>query len=107
MFMVHRIFDRKKTNNNNFSGSYIFWSTFIVDEGIEDPNTAVKMVFRWRADDSPTLTDSFVIFQGIRTCVAKKSYNILNKKVKEIVFEGAMTKDLKHLKTFEFHNSIM
>ena len=32
------------------------------------------MVFSWRADDGPTLIGSFVIFQGIRTSIAKKPY---------------------------------
>ena len=36
------------------------------------------MVFRWRADEGPTLNagliGSFVIGQGIRTTIAKKSY---------------------------------
>ena len=35
------------------------------------------MAFRWRADDGPTLNAglaAFVIFQGIRTSIAKKPY---------------------------------
>ena len=48
---------------------YIF---FFVDEGIEDPNTAIngplsarqrnviEMAFRWRADDGPTLNAGLV-----------------------------------------------
>ena len=34
------------------------------------------MAFRWRADDGPTLNAGLVavIFQGIRTCIASKSY---------------------------------
>ena len=33
-------------------------------------------MFRWRADDGPTLNPVLVaaIFQGIRTCIARKSY---------------------------------
>ena len=50
---------------------------------LEDPNTtisgpssarqrnAIQMAFRWRAE---CWLDSFVIFQGIRTSIAKKSY---------------------------------
>ena len=57
---------------------------FLVDEGIEDPNTvingpsacqrnAIVIAFHWRADYGPTLNasdDPFVIFQGIRTSIA-------------------------------------
>ena len=34
------------------------------------------MAFRWRADDGPTLNAGLVaaIFQGIRTCIARKPY---------------------------------
>ena len=34
------------------------------------------MAFRWRADDGPTLKAGLVaaIFQGIRTCIARKLY---------------------------------
>ena len=42
------------------------------------------MAFRWRADDGPTLNagfGSFVIFQGIRTSIAKKPYNF-------VIFQG-------------------
>ena len=43
------------------------------------------MVFRWRADESPTLNadliGSFVIFQGIQTSIAKKP-NII------VIFQG-------------------
>ena len=65
-----------------------------VDERLEDPNTAnngpssarqrnaIEMVFRWRADDGLYCVSlagrwwlgSFVIFQEIRTIIAKKPY---------------------------------
>ena len=34
------------------------------------------MMLRWRADDGPTLNVGLVavILQGIRTCIAKKTY---------------------------------
>ena len=50
-------------------------------EGREDPRTTIsgpssahEMAFRWRADDRPTLNAGLVaaIFQGIRTCIARK-----------------------------------
>ena len=52
---------------------------FCVDEGREDPSTTISyttMTFRWRADDGPTLNAGLVaaIFQGIRTCIARKPY---------------------------------
>ena len=34
----------------------------------------IEMVFRWRADAGPRLNASFVIFQGIRSSIAKKPY---------------------------------
>ena len=48
-----------------------FFFFFLVDEGIEDRNTAINgllsarqrnilMAFRWRADDGPTLNDGLV-----------------------------------------------
>ena len=47
-----------------------FDSDFLVDEGREDPNTAISwstwarqrnvMTFRWRADDSPTMNADLV-----------------------------------------------
>ena len=62
--------------------------TFLVEEGTEDPNTtksgplsarqqnAILMVFRWRANDGPTLNAGLidVILQRIRTRIAKKPY---------------------------------
>ena len=63
---------------------------FLVDEGREDPRSKyhykraiigppVKphyMAFLWHADDGPTLNAGLVaaIFQGIRTCIARKPY---------------------------------
>ena len=55
---------------------------FLVDEGIEDPNLtkmghhgpASETPLKLWADDGSTLNDSFVIFQGIRTSIAKKPY---------------------------------
>ena len=47
-------------------------------------------------------------FKGSNGFIAEKTILIYStKKVKEIVFEGAMTTDLKHLKSFQFHNSIV
>ena len=65
--------------------------TFLVEEGTEDPNTtksgplsacqqnAILMVFRWRANDGPTLNAGLidVILQRIRTRIAKKPYIFL------------------------------
>ena len=36
------------------------------------------MAFRWHADDEPTLNAGLVVlwFQGIRTSIAKKTYNL-------------------------------
>ena len=51
----------------------VFCCVFLVYERIEDPNTAIngptlarqrnaiKMAFRWRADDGPTLNAGFVV----------------------------------------------
>ena len=64
----------------------MFFVFYLVDEGIENRNTAIngplsvhqrnaiKMAFRWRADDGPTLNAGLVaaIFQEIRTCIARK-----------------------------------
>ena len=63
---------------------------FLVDKGMDDPNTAIngpssahqqnaiEMAFHWRADDRWHYIEcwlgSFVIFQGIRTSIAKKPY---------------------------------
>ena len=61
---------------------------FLVDKGMEDTTTTIngpsldrqrntiEMAFHWWADDGPTL-GSFVIFQGIRTIIAKKHYIFL------------------------------
>ena len=66
-------------------GGVKFDNVFLLDEGIEDPNTTKKMpssarqrAFRWRADDGQTLNTGLVavIFQGIRTSIAKKPYII-------------------------------
>ena len=61
---------------------------FLVDWGIERPNTAligpssgrqrnaIEMAFRWQADDGPTLYAGFValrFFQGIRISIAKNT----------------------------------
>ena len=69
---------------------------FLVDEGIEDLNAvmfgpssarqwnAITMAFCWQAYAGPTLNasdGSFVIFQGIRTSIAKKSYMF-------VIFQG-------------------
>ena len=65
---------------------------FLVDKTRGDPNTAlsrpssarqqnaIKMAFRWHADDGPTLDAAIMLawqicdFQGIRTSIAKKPY---------------------------------
>ena len=41
------------------------------------------MAFRWRAHDGPTLNAGLVaaIFQGNRTCIARKSYIV-------VIFQG-------------------
>ena len=63
---------------------------FYLDEGRKDPDTtisgpstahqrnAIKMAFRWRADDGPKLNAGLVaaIFQGIRTCIIRKPFVI-------------------------------
>ena len=44
------------------------------------------MAFRWRADDDPGIEcwlGSFAIFQGIRTCIARKSYIF-------VIFQGGL-----------------
>ena len=54
-------------------------TTFLVDEGREDQSTTIsgsllvrqRNAFKWRADDGLTLN---AIFQGIRTCIARKPY---------------------------------
>ena len=45
---------------------------FLVDEGREDLSTTI----RWRADGGPTLNAGLVavLFQGIKTCIARKHY---------------------------------
>ena len=71
---------------------FFFWGGggfFLVDEGIEDPNTAInwpssarqqnaiQMAFRWRADDGPTLNAGLValrFFRGSGRSIAKKPY---------------------------------
>ena len=57
---------------NLIKKNFHFFSIFLIDEGIEDPNTtlnelssvfqrnAVKMAFRWRADDGLTLNAGLV-----------------------------------------------
>ena len=35
------------------------------------------MAFRWLADDGPTLSAGFVIYQGIRTSFAKKPFDFV------------------------------
>ena len=60
---------------------------FLVDRGIEDPNSRYKwatigpaseeIAFRWRANDGPTLKAGLVAlcdFQGIWTSIANKPY---------------------------------
>ena len=41
------------------------------------------MAFRWSADDDPTLNAGLVaaIFQGVRTCIARKPYTF-------VIFQG-------------------
>ena len=83
----HARIQKLLSERSNFD--YVF---FLLDEGIDDPNAtmngpssalqrnAIKMVYRWRADDGPTLNAgsvAFVIFQEIRTSNAKKPYNFL------------------------------
>ena len=55
--------------------------TVLVNEEREDKRTIISppakrhlMAFRWRAYDGPTSNNGLVIFQGIRTSIAKNPY---------------------------------
>ena len=49
----------------NLIRCFFFFFLFLVDKGIEDPNTiimkwAISMAFRWQADNGPTLNAGLV-----------------------------------------------
>ena len=63
---------------SNFD-KFFFLFFFLIDEGREDPSTTISRpssAFRWRADDGSKLDAGLVaaIFQGMRTCIARKPY---------------------------------
>ena len=50
---------------SKFDKVFFFFFLFLVDKGIEDPNTiimkwAISMAFRWQADNGPTLNAGLV-----------------------------------------------
>ena len=72
--MIHNLYKHARIQKGLSDGGSKLKTFFLVDKGIEDPNTAIngpssacqrntiEMAFRWWANDGPTLNVGLVAF---------------------------------------------